>query len=209
MEKAIVLDPAASGELNTAIADIYMKSKKYDKAIKAFERKMNGDIKNLNNNDFFSLGKAYYFSGGNIQREGAAIKDAKLREKKEAEAKPFFINADSSFSKLTQLSPTWPVGYFWRGRANVQQDPTNEKGLGKQHFEKALSLLKPEEKTSPTYKNNVVEALEYLAGYYTSVSKDKAKADEYWKAVQEVDPANAKAKIYFNPPKQAPKPAGK
>ncbi|MEI8135954.1 MAG: hypothetical protein WCH21_01365 [Bacteroidota bacterium] len=209
MEKAIALDPSASGELNSEIANIYMKAKKYDKAIKAFERKTNGDFKNLNNNDFFTLGKAYYFSGGNIQRDAAAIKDAKQREKKEAEAKPFFISADSSFSKLTQLSPTWPVGYFYRGRANVQQDPTNEKGLAKPYFEKALILVKPEEKTTPTYKNNVIEALEYLAGYYTSVSKDKAKADEYWKQVQEIDPANAKAKIYFNPPKQAPKPAGK
>lgn len=205
MEKAIALDPAASGELNTAIADIYMKAKKYDKAIKAFERKMAGDFKNLTNNDFFSLGRAYYFSGGNIQREAALIKDAKAREKKESEAKPFFISADSAFSQLTRISASWPVGYFWRGRANVQQDPTNEKGLAKPHFENALSKLKPEEKTSPTYKNNVIEALEYLGGYYTSVAKDKAKADEYWKQVQEIDPANQKAKIYFNPPKQAPK----
>ncbi|MBA2613240.1 MAG: hypothetical protein H0U95_14825 [Bacteroidetes bacterium] len=205
MEKAIAIDPAASSEIFSDIATIYMKSKKYDKVVKAYERKMNGDFKNLTNNDFFSLGKAYYFSGGNIQRDAALIKDAKAKEKKEMEAKPFFISADSSFSKLTQLSPTWPVGYFWRGRANVQQDPTNEKGLAKPHFEKALSLLKPEEKNTPTYKNNVIEALEYLAGYYTSVAKDKTKADEYWKQVQEIDPANPKAKIYFNPPKQAPK----
>ena len=205
MEKAIAIDAAASSEIFSDIATIYMKAKKYDKAIKTFEQKMNGDWKNLTNNDCFALGKAYYFSGGNIQRDAALIKDNKQKEKKEAEAKPFFISADSSFSKLTQLSPTWPVGYFWRGRANVQQDPTNEKGLAKPHFEKALSLLKPEEKTAPTYKNNVIEALEYLAGYYTSVAKDKAKADEYWKQVQEIDPANPKAKIYFNPPKQAPK----
>ncbi|MEO6304977.1 MAG: hypothetical protein ABIP51_17580, partial [Bacteroidia bacterium] len=162
MEKAIVLDPAASGELNTDIANIYYKAKKYDMTIKAFERKMNGDVKNLTNNDFFSLGRAYYFSGGNIQREAAGIKDAKQKEKKEAEAKPFFISADSAFSQLTRLSPTWAVGYFWRGKANVQLDPTNEKALAKPHFEKAISLVKPEEKTTPTYKNNMIEALEYL-----------------------------------------------
>ncbi|MBL7912549.1 MAG: tetratricopeptide repeat protein [Bacteroidia bacterium] len=205
MEKAIALDPSASGELNTEIANIYMKAKKYDKAIKAFERKMNGDLKNLNNNDFYSLGRAYYYSGGNVYKEAALIKDAKAKEKKEQEAKPFFISADSAFSQLTRLNPTWPVGYFWRGKANSYIDPTSEKGLAKPHFENALSKLKPEEKTSPTYKNNVIEALEYLGGYHTSVAKDKAKADEYWKQVQEIDPANQKAKIYFNPPKQAPK----
>lgn len=209
MEKAIALDPAASGELNTAIADIYMKAKKYDKVVKAFERKMNGDVKNLIANDFFTMGRAHFYLGGNVLKEAALIKDAKQRTKKEDEAKPFFISADSAFSQLTRLSDKWPTGYFWRGKANSYLDPTSEKGLAKHHFEKALSTLKPEEKTAPTYKNNVIEALEYLAGYYTSVAKDKAKADEYWKAVQELDPNNAKAKIYFNPPKQAPKPAGK
>jgi tetratricopeptide (TPR) repeat protein len=209
MEKAIALDPSASGEMNSEIANIYMKAKKYDKAIKAFERKMNGDTKNLNNNDYFSLGRAYYFSGGNIQRDAIAMKDVKAKDKKMAEALPFFVGSDSAFSKLTQLSPTWPVGFFWRGKANVQLDPTNEKGLAKPYFEKALTLVKPEEKSTPTYKNNVIEALEYLGGYSIGVAKDKAKADEYWKAVQELDPNNAKAKIYFNPPKQTPKPAGK
>ncbi len=210
MEKAIALDPTAAGELNTEIANIYYKSKKYDKTIKAFERKMNGDWKNLTNNDYFALGRAYYFSGGNIQRDASAIKDVKQKEKKEAEAIPFFISADSSFSKLTQLNPSWPTGYFWRGKASVQLDPKNEKALAKPHFEKAISLVKPEEKATPTYKNNMIEALEYLAGYYTSVAKDKTKADEYWKSVQEIDPNNAKAKIYFNPPKQGTtKPAGK
>jgi tetratricopeptide (TPR) repeat protein len=209
MEKAIALDPSASGEMNSEIANIYMKAKKYDKAIKAFERKMNGDTKNLNNNDYFSLGRAYYFSGGNIQRDAIALKDVKAKDKKMAEAIPFFVSSDSAFSKLTQLSPSWPVGFFWRGKSNVQLDPTNEKGLAKPYFEKALSLVKPEEKSTPTYKNNVIEALEYLGGYSIGVAKDKVKADEYWKSVQELDPNNAKAKIYFNPPKQAPKPAGK
>lgn len=209
MEKAIALDPSVSGEMNSEIASIYMKAKKYDKAIKAFERKMNGDTKNLNNNDYFSLGRAYYFSGGNIQRDAVALKDVKAKDKKMADATPFFVGSDSAFSKLTQLSPTWPVGFFWRGKANVQLDPTNEKGLAKPYFEKALILVKPEEKSTPTYKNNVIEALEYLGGYSIGVAKDKVKADEYWKSVQELDPNNAKAKIYFNPPKQAPKPAGK
>ena len=209
MEKAMALSPSTSGEMMSEIATIYMKAKKYDKVIKAFDRKMNGDWKNLTNNDYFTLGRAYYYLGGNIQRDATLIKDVKGREKKEAEALPLFLSADSAFSKLTQLNAAWPTGYFWRGKANVQLDPKNEKALAKPYFEKALTLLKPEEKTTPTYKNNVIEALEYLAGYYTSVVKDKLKADEYWKMVQEIDPANAKAKIYFNPPKQAQKPTGK
>ena len=209
MEKAMALSPSTSGEMMSEIATIYMKAKKYDKVIKAFDRKMNGDWKNLTNNDYFTLGRAHYYLGGNIQRDATLIKDVKGREKKEAEALPLFLSADSAFSKLTQLNAAWPTGYFWRGKANVQLDPKNEKALAKPYFEKALTLLKPEEKTTPTYKNNVIEALEYLAGYYTSVVKDKSKADEYWKMVQEIDPANAKAKIYFNPPKQAQKPTGK
>ncbi len=205
MEKAIALDPSSAGDINSELASNAMKMKKYDEAITYFLRKMNGDPKNLNNNDYYNLGRAYYYAGGKIQNEALTIKDPKLRQKKTAEALPFFTKADSAFLKLTELNPTWPVGFFWRGKANLQLDPENENWLAKPHFEQALSLLKPEERSLPANKNNVVEANEYLGDYYVSSKdgKDKAKADEIWGIVRELDPANVKAKNYFAPPKPA------
>lgn len=221
MEKAIALDPKASAEILSDIANIYMKSKKYDKASAALERKMNGEAKNLNNNDYFTLGKAYFYSGIGVQKEINEAKEALLKKKKpsdtpeikakELDAMNLFVKADTSFSRLTQLTPTWPLGYFWRGRANSYLDPKNEKWLAKPHYEKLVSLVKPEER-SGTYKSNVIEASEYLGDYYVNnkEAKDKIKADGYWNAVKELDPTNEKAKYYFAPPKaSAPKPTAK
>lgn len=203
MEKAIALDPASAGDINSELAANAMKLKKYDEAIAYFNGKMNGDPKNLNNNDYYNLGRAYYYSGGKIQNEAISIKDIKQRQKKIAEALPFFAKADSAFIKLTELNPNWPVGFFWRAKANLQLDAENDKWLAKPHFEQALNLIKPEERSLPANKNNVLEAYEYLGDYYVSSKegKDKTKADETWAMVKELDPTNTKAKNYFAPPK--------
>lgn len=206
MDKAIAMDPAMAGDINSELAANAMKAKKYDEAITYFLRKMNGDPKNLNNNDYYSLGRAYYYAGGKILNESNSIKDAKLRQKKVDEATPLFVKADSAFLKLNELNPSWAVGFFWRAKASAQLDPDNEKWLAKPYYEQGLNLVKPEERGAAANKNNVVEALEYLGAYYVT-TKDKAKADETWTLVKELDPNNVKQKNYFSPPKAPAKPA--
>jgi tetratricopeptide (TPR) repeat protein len=207
MEKAIATDPTIAGEVYTEVANSAYKAKKYDKAITYFEKKITADPKTMNNNDWFALARSYYYSGGAKQTEAAAIKDAKKKAAMEAEATPFYVKADSALAQLVKLNPSWPTAYTWRGRTNSLIDPKAEKDFAKTHYEKVLSTVKPEEKTT-TYKRDVVEALEYL-GYYYVTKKDKAKADEIFTQLKEIDPANEKAKNYFNPPKQGTKPAGK
>lgn len=219
MEKGIAMEPASAGDIYGEIANYYYKNKRYDKAIEYFNKKIALDpkvlgltgneklINNLNNNDWFSLGRAYYFLAKSKAQSVAVIKDVKQRSQKEAEIKPLYIMADSAFSKLTQLNPAWPMGYIYRGRTNFELDLKIERDETKRHYEKVLEIVKPEEK-STTYKKDVVEAYEYL-GYYYVTKKDKAKADEIFKALQEIDPSNQKAKDYFAPPKQGTKPAGK
>ena len=207
MDKAIALDPSSAGDINSELAASAMKAKKYNKVIEYYQLKMAADAKSLNNNDYFNWGRAYYYSGGTIQNEANAIKDPKLRKKKEDEATPLFLKADSAFMRLAELNPTWPVSYTWRGRTNSILDPKAEKDSTRTYYEKVLSLVKPEEKTT-TYKANVIEAYEYL-GYYYVTKKDKTKADEMWNALKEVDPTNEKAKSYFAPPKPAAKPTPK
>lgn len=199
MDKAIALDPSSAGDINSELASSAMKAKKYDKAIEFYKAKVSANPKSMNNNDYFNLGRAYYYSGGTIQNEANALKDPKLRKKKEEDAQPLFLKADSAFTKLAELNPSWPVSYTWRGRTNAILDPKAEKDSTKTYYEKVLTLVKPEEKTS-TYKSNVIEAYEYL-GYYYVTKKDKAKADETWEAVRAIDPNNEKAKAYFAPPK--------
>ena len=173
MEKAAQMDPKLAGDITNEIAKSYMKSKRYDKAIATYEKKMAGDPKNLSGQDYFEMGRAYYFGP----------KD--------------FVKSDSCFSKVTQAIPTFATAYFWRGKANVQQDLKNEKWLAKPHYEKALTLIKPEERAGS--KLNVIEACEYL-GYYYLVMKDNAKAKEYFTIVKDLDPNNKKQVEFFKSP---------
>jgi tetratricopeptide (TPR) repeat protein len=173
MEKAAQLDPKLSGDITNEIAKSYMKSKKYDKAIATYEKKMAGDPKNLSGQDYFEMGRAYYFGP----------KD--------------FVKSDSCFSKVNQAIPTFATAYFWRGKANVQQDLKNEKWLAKPHYEKALTLVKPEERAG--VKLNVIEACEYL-GYHYLVMKDNVKAKEYFTIVRDLDANNKKQIEFFKSP---------
>lgn len=186
LEKAISIDPKMATEILREIAKTYMKAKKYAKVIATYERLMAGDPKNLTAQDWYEFGRAYYYEGGNKQRE-----------KKDVDAIALFVKSDTCFSKLTQLSPSYSIAYFWRGKANVQQDLKNEKWLAKPHFEKALTLVKPEEKAS--VKTNVIEACEYL-GYYYLMAKDNAKAKEYFTTIKELDPNNKKQIDFFKSP---------
>ena len=188
MEKAAQVDPKLANDVTREIAKSYMKAKKYNRAVDTYMRIMNGDPKNLNAQDWYEFGRAYYYDGG-----------AKQREKKDMEALDLFVKADTCFSKLTQISPTYAIAYFWRGKANVQQDVKDEKGLAKPHYEKAISLVKPEEKAG--LKQNLIEAYLYLGSHFAfSKEKDLTKAKEYFNLVKELDPANKAATDFFKSP---------
>lgn len=188
MEKAIALDPKMANDVLREMAKAQIKAKKYGQSIATYERIMGGDPKNLNAQDWYEFGRAYYYDGG-----------AKQREKKDVEALGQFVKADTCFSKLAQISPAYAIAYFWRGKANVQQDVKDEKGLAKPHYEKAISLVKPEEKAG--VKQNLIEAYLYLGSHFAfSKEKDLTKAKEYFNLVKELDPANKAANDFFKSP---------
>jgi tetratricopeptide (TPR) repeat protein len=204
LEKAITMDPVANCELWADIGRIWSKAKNHSKAVASWEKRATC-TKTVGAQENFDMGRAYYNAAGAKLREAAAIKDAKQKAAKEEEAKPLFVKADTCFSKVAQLSPNYALGYFWKGRVETYLDPKNELWLAKPAYEKGMQLLKPEEKTSSSYKSNVIEALEYFGYYYVS-TKDKEKADATFNELKTLDPTNEKAKNYFNPPKgNAPK----
>lgn len=197
--KAISQDPK-NCDLNGEIGKMFLKSKKYDKAIMYYERKAAcPNSKGLNGGDNFDLGRAYYYLAGAKEKEGMELKDAAAKSKKEVEASELFVKADSCFSHLTQQSAAFATGYFMRGNVNVHLDLKNEKWLAKPYFEKAMSLVKPEERALPANKNYVMTACEYL-GYYYLKNKDNAKAKEYFTILKELDPNNKKAIDFFKSP---------
>jgi lipopolysaccharide biosynthesis regulator YciM len=169
MKKAIALDPKLEGELSGDLANIYLKGKKYGDAIPLYKKKIAESAK-PSSNDYFSLGRAYYFS-----------KD--------------FPNADSAFKKVTEISATFPTGYLYRGRANVYMDDANgSKNLALPHYTKYFELILPADRTKSA--KDVIEACEYLRGHAALTLKDVAKAKEYNTIILELDPVNEKAKKF-------------
>ena len=198
LDKAVQMDSKLQGEIGSELSKLCMKAKKYPCVIANIEKKYTTDPKTMEVMDFFDLGRAYYFTGTNKMKEAGELKDAKLKAAKEAEANPLFVKADTAFSMASQKNATWFEVYKWRGRANFYLDLKAEREFTKMNYEKMISLIKPEEKV--TYKNNLIEAYEYLGFYYVT-KKDKVNADATWNMVKELDPANQKAKDYFTPPK--------
>lgn len=170
LTKAMEMDTARK-DLYSDIASVYTKMKKYPEAIAAYQKKIASSPK-PSANDNFGLGMAYFRS-----------KD--------------FVNADSSFAKITRSNPDLPLGYLWRGKANSNLDPKNEKWLAKPHYETFIAKVKPEEVEKS--KKDLVEAYTYVAVYHMN-NKDYATAKTNFKKVLELDPNNANAKKFLASP---------
>jgi len=165
-KKALELMPEKI-EIIRDIANLYLKSKKYNEAIATYK----GNIeKGKNNaNDYFGLGRAYYFS-----------KD--------------FANADSAFLKITQLHPQLPLGYLWRAKTNVQQDPNNEKWLAKPYYETFITNVKAEE--IEKNKKDMIDAYTYMGVYYMN-NKEICTAKTFFTKIAVLDAANVNAKKFL------------
>ncbi|TAH26455.1 MAG: tetratricopeptide repeat protein [Cytophagales bacterium] len=157
LTKAIELD-SSKKELYSDIANVYMSKKRYkDAAITYSKYCANGNCKAQ---DYLNQGKAYY-------------QDRQ------------FGNADSSFKKLTEMSPTWANGYLWRAKVNHIQDPEIKIGSALPHYEKFIELSKADQEK---YKTDLLEAYKYIGAYQMQVKKNKVAADAAWLKVKELNP---------------------
>src|SRR5690606_23353266 len=192
-------DSSKAGAIYAELADNAAKKRDYEAVISFLEKKRAGNDENLTNNEWFSIGKAYYFTGQSRLVSANEIAEELKKKKKKTSpeledkrraADSLFVLADTAFLNLVKLNPSWPIGHAWRGRTNAMMDPEAKTDSTKQHFEMVLELIKPEERAG-SYKNYALEALEYL-GYYYVVRKEEALAKEQWLKVKELDPGNKK-----------------
>lgn len=172
LEKVSAMDENIKKELAGQIGKIYLKAKNYLKTIEYYEYKKQSS--SLTATEYFELGRAYFIGP----------KD--------------YVMADTCFSALSRVSPSFTAAYFWRGRSNFQQDLKNEKWLAKPYYEKTFDMIKPEERLTGNNKSMTIESAQYMGNYYyNSPEKDLEKAKTYWKAVLELDPNDAGAKAFF------------
>jgi tetratricopeptide (TPR) repeat protein len=167
-KKALDMDTSRKDLLGDMAYSAF-KMKKFKDAANMYQKKIDCSEK-PSANDYFGLGRVYYF-----------MKD--------------FARADSAFEMVVRLSPEYPLGYLWRAKANVQLDPKNEKWLAKAHYENFLSRIKPEE--TERNKKDISEANWYIGNYHVA-KKDYTSAKPFFAKMQELDPANKVAKEFFN-----------
>lgn len=193
----------AIGYLNRAIradstnADLYndlslvlYSQKKYAEAIPVMEEMLS--LKRGSSQDYFLLGKTYYYAAANVASLIGNEADKVKKQEMETTSKSYYLEADSAFIKVTEMQPTAPLGYLWRGRCNANLDPETTAGLAYPHYQKFVELATDETK----YKKDLVEAYQYL-GFYYVMKDDNNSAKPYWKKVGELDPGNKKSEEFF------------
>ncbi len=137
---------------------LFVKSKKYDRAIAMMRSKM--ALSKPETNDYYYLG------------------DAALKGKR-------WLTADSAWATYIERNPNAYQGYKFRARAQNGMDSLEVKSfLAKPFYEEMLLKMKPEEKEKS--KSDVEEALNYLGLYhlYSKEGKDLPKARCYFEKVK-------------------------
>jgi len=164
LRMAVEKDTSKS-ELWGELGKSYLNAKKYPEAIDAYNKKIKNK-KGVDANDYYQLGRSYFYSKQ-------------------------FEKADTAFIQITVLQPELPTGYLWRAKTNAQLDADSKKGLAKPHYEMYLSKIKPEE--TEKNKKEMISAYESI-GYSYMLQKDYENAKCFYEKLKTVDPANKKAK---------------
>lgn len=162
--KVIELEPARELEITGFMAKSFYDAKNYQKAEFWYLRKSN--LKALNNSELFFLGMSQYNT------------DA-------------YSRADSTFTKLLEITPNYALGWMYRARCNDYLDPDHVNFLAKPYFEKYIELATPDAKQPSTIKN-LVSANDYLGTYYVQ-QNNLELAKVYFSKILELDPANERA----------------
>ncbi|MFI5150964.1 MAG: tetratricopeptide repeat protein [Bacteroidia bacterium] len=164
INKAIALD-SSNVETYGDIATIYYNSKRYTDAAKYYKQKIRMS-KKVNVLDYNSLGQAFY----------------KGKE---------FGKADTAFMKLAETEGYSVFGNAWRGKCNfMMENQEKPEGKAKPYYE---LVIQKGSKDVERNKKDLISAYSYL-GFYYFVQKNYDCAKAAFLKLQELDPANEKAK---------------
>jgi tetratricopeptide (TPR) repeat protein len=168
LRKAYDMDNSDCDALNE-IWKSFDKMKKNKEAAEVLQEKIQ-NCKGATTIDYFNLGRSYFYAEE-------------------------FLEADSAFAKLNEVSPKYATGFLWRAKANSYIDSTSELGLAKPYYEKYLEVAMADTAglAGGKYKAGMVESYRYLAYYYI-LKNDKSKTREYLNKILEIDPSDGPAK---------------
>ncbi len=163
IEKAIETAPEKN-ELNREAGQIYIRIKKFDKAINSFES---------------YLSKASRTTLVDYQLMGIAAYYGKA-----------YTKSDSAYAKIIEQKADYADGYYWRGVNNAALDPDFKTPVAKDFFEKYVSMA---ETDATKNKQKLVSAYTSLGFYYIKNDKNTI-AKEYFNKILKLEPENKTAK---------------
>ncbi|MBX9850508.1 MAG: tetratricopeptide repeat protein, partial [Cytophagaceae bacterium] len=144
LEKSLQMD-SSRVDLYSDLGNAYFGMNKYDKAQKAFEKKVKAGA---GSQDLYFLGLSYYYDNK-------------------------FDKADTTFGTLLKYVPTYTQGYLWKAKIKANLDPTSEKGLAKPYYEKFIDMTKNDVEKNKKEIIKAYEYLGYY--YYLNKDKVKGK----------------------------------
>jgi tetratricopeptide (TPR) repeat protein len=161
--KALSYKPEDKNLLNE-IANSYYNNKRFDMAAKTWAKLL--DPSKDNTEDLMRIGRAYY--------NGEKLK-----------------TADSLFSSITKVNPSYLPAHLWIARTYSKMDPDTKLGLAKPKFEKVAEVGKTD---SVKYENEMMEAFNYLS-YYHMMNENWNKSKEYYNRMINLDPTSKENKL--------------
>ena len=106
----------------------------------------------------------------------------------------YLLEADKVYALIADKFPSVAdFATLQRAHIGFTLDPETKTGAAKPHYEKLIEIIKGHETEAANDKARLIESYRYL-GYYYTLAKEQAKADEYWNKVLELDPENETAK---------------
>ena len=139
LQKAFAIDPTRI-DLLSDMADAWINLKQYNNSILLLNQKMKL-AKDGKVTDYYSLARAYYYSG-------------RLTE------------ADSASLKSNEMNPKWASAWMLRSQINANIDSSSQEGRAKPFYEKFIEIAVADSANPAKYQKGLIESYGYLAYYY-------------------------------------------
>lgn len=105
-----------------------------------------------------------------------------------------YLEADSAFTKLSEVQPKSSLGYLYAAKSRAQYDSTGEQGVAVPMYEKFVELAEADPEKN---KKELIDAYDYLGQYAihksTNQAEGLAKATSYFQKILKLDPKNERA----------------
>lgn len=166
--KSVNMD-STKADLLGDVAKLYYDKKSYGKAAEFYDLKIKKSVKPIIQ-DWFSLGRAYYFDSA-------------------------FAMADTAFKHITEMSPAWPIGYQWRARSNLNLDKMDStaQGFAVPYYLLLIEKATIDSVTTAKYIKELKEAFRYL-GDLNTMKGNYNDALGFYENYLKYDPENADVK---------------